>query len=485
MAQIHVCKGRKCWWRGSGQRLEEIEELANSLGGCTVRSTSCMGACRNGPCIRTIKNGMTQMHYGVGDLKGSTAIVEKATGKKVNATRQVAVEEGRPARGKEASLAAKPAAGGSARAKEVSLAARPVAGKEQGPARGKVAGKREQSGRGQDENLFAKMCACLRGSQGGSESEDEADVGALSRAIPPAALAIPAMPPPPPAAAATAAAPAAKAGHRDSGFVPWKINAVTVVSKWSAVWHCSTSDSGRGRVAGNNTWHVTLSAKPGSKEAVERDYTPISSAEDWDKGSCDLLIKVYPDGKATSWLHSLPIGAELLLSPPKPTLRFPSLVPEGEKVTTRNKSILLVAGGTGIAPAWQIMETCRASQLQTPVTLIYSCRKDDALMVKSLARFVEKNKQSRIILNLTEPSSDIAKPFPMFASPEPDLRATVGKKLQVNDGRIDRQLLQTEVSSLPRPLRAVVSGPETMNLAVQEMLLKAGLDTDSITLLEA
>ena len=43
---------------------------------------------------------------------------------------------------------------------------------------------------------------------------------------------------------------------------------------------------------------------------IERDYTPISTAHDWERGLCDILIKVYlqPAGKATEWLHRLSIG---------------------------------------------------------------------------------------------------------------------------------------------------------------------------------
>ena len=56
------------------------------------------------------------------------------------------------------------------------------------------------------------------------------------------------------------------------------------------------------------TWHTTLLAEVGPNDEgplpwIERDYTPISSAKDWEAGRCDILIKVYPDGACTSWRY--------------------------------------------------------------------------------------------------------------------------------------------------------------------------------------
>ena len=58
----------------------------------------------------------------------------------------------------------------------------------------------------------------------------------------------------------------------------------------------------------HKTWHTTLLAEVGANAEgplpwIERDYTPISTWSEWEKGKCDILIKVYPDGAATSWLH--------------------------------------------------------------------------------------------------------------------------------------------------------------------------------------
>ena len=107
-----------------------------------------------------------------------------------------------------------------------------------------------------------------------------------------------------------------------------------------------------------DSWHTTLLAEVGQNGEgplpwVERDYTPISTWSEWERapcrgcptnglrrpcradalgppvgagGSCDILIKVYPDGKATSWLHSQPPGSQARHpTPPPPSTGRPCL----------------------------------------------------------------------------------------------------------------------------------------------------------------
>ena len=112
-------------------------------------------------------------------------------------------------------------------------------------------------------------------------------------------------------------------------YSPWRLEGVTPVSSHSAIFHFSSDDPARGtphpRSDGQKvepkTWHTTLLAEVGDNEEgphpwVKRDYTPISSARDWERGRCDILIKIYADGLATSWLHKQPTGCKVMLSQP-------------------------------------------------------------------------------------------------------------------------------------------------------------------------
>ena len=78
------------------------------------------------------------------------------------------------------------------------------------------------------------------------------------------------------------------------------------------------------------TWHTVMLAHVGSNAEgplpwIEREYTPISTAKDWEEGHCVILIKVYEEGAATSWLQRT-MPERVWLSKPLPTLKVPSLV---------------------------------------------------------------------------------------------------------------------------------------------------------------
>ena len=101
-------------------------------------------------------------------------------------------------------------------------------------------------------------------------------------------------------------------------YSKWTLMHVSPVSKHSALYSFESSDlrrgsphpRGSGRLPVPNTWHTTMLAEIGdNKEGplpwIERDYTPISTAKDWEQGKLNLLIKVYPDGLATPVLEAL------------------------------------------------------------------------------------------------------------------------------------------------------------------------------------
>ena len=92
-------------------------------------------------------------------------------------------------------------------------------------------------------------------------------------------------------------------------YSQWSVEGVTPVSRHSAIFSLRSDDRrrgtphprGNGRLAVPVTWHVTLLAEVGPNAEgplpwVEREYTPVSSAKQWELGRCELLVKVYPRG---------------------------------------------------------------------------------------------------------------------------------------------------------------------------------------------
>ena len=80
-------------------------------------------------------------------------------------------------------------------------------------------------------------------------------------------------------------------------YSPWALQGVTPVSTHSAIFRLASADRkrgtphvrGSGRLPVPNTWHTTMLAKVGPNDEgplpwIERDYTPISSAKEWEQG---------------------------------------------------------------------------------------------------------------------------------------------------------------------------------------------------------
>jgi hypothetical protein len=228
------------------------------------------------------------------------------------------------------------------------------------------------------------------------------------------------------------------------GYAQWTLTAKTPVSAHSATFHFTCTDPkrgtpylrGRGRTMWHKTWHTTMLAEVGANTEgplgyIERDYTPVSTWMAWEKGECAILIKVYRDGAATSWytvggpsydrfgpsaklssqadggrsprrLHRQPLGGRVWLSQPQKTMHVPTLTldvgPSVPSAALRHGGVLLVLGGTGIVSAAQVLQhadptTCfgtsahRQPPLTAPISLVYSCRRDDALMIGELAEW--------------------------------------------------------------------------------------------------
>lgn len=326
-------------------------------------------------------------------------------------------------------------------------------------------------------------------------------------------------------------------------YSQWSLKGVTPVSHHSAIFHFQSHDRKRGtpnpRGGGRSpptpkTWHTTLLAEVGCNEEgplpwIERDYTPISGALDWERGQCDILIKIYSHGDATSWLHgalttttgwqeSTPANDDsnscikVWLSQPVQTLTIPSLVP-GKSAGFNPASVLLLLAGTGVVALPQILHhrdphgkigisMKRPQQLHVPVDLILSCRSDDVLMLPEIIAYCRGAVEGKgneglrkFTLLMTQPTT----------SPEPEDQAPVPfpecgnlptqlllKELddlpnaRVMWTRLTNELVSEAISAMPRRCRIIVSGPSGFNSAARGMLLNTDhVQEDAITILEA
>jgi len=317
---------------------------------------------------------------------------------------------------------------------------------------------------------------------------------------------------------------AQKQAKPSEAFACWTLAKITPVSRHSALYHFTSTDSnrgtpytrGRGRTMWHKTWHTTLRAATAEGE-VEQDYTPISTWMEWDNGECNILINVH-SSEAAAWLHTQPVGSDVWLCKPKRMLSVPALVPDVSQYSIQkqqsleHKAVLLVLGGTGGIPvAEQVLQhtdpsTCfgtgvdRTVPLLSPVHVVYACDHDDVFLTRTLARWCVADgatpaRLQRLVLAISAPQQHRAAAFPQQDEEATEASQLGLKELETLDGvsvlqaeSLTSELLQAEMAPLLAlgRCRVVVAGGASFNMAVAEMLeVRCQVNPDAITILEA
>ena len=68
----------------------------------------------------------------------------------------------------------------------------------------------------------------------------------------------------------------------------WKVEKITGFSEDSCVYHLSNNPPAVPHPYPNDAWHVNIRFG-----GTVREYTPISTALDWEMGKLDILVKTY------------------------------------------------------------------------------------------------------------------------------------------------------------------------------------------------
>ena len=474
-----MCHSRSCLARGSEAVLREIEELVDAAGGgCVTGETGCLGYCRSSPAALVIlptgpcdpsdpfPKRAQVVHSRIDSLDKSLGVVERALGRKIKAEVQKT--------GRNSGL-------------------RGVRARSQ--ARASLHWNRALAGLADEVLERPALAPALAELLRLAGFPPNAGVPALNTPVP---------------------------EHVDS-YTEWLLGSRTPVSRHSAVYHFSSSDVKRGtmhpRGGGRRrpqpcTWHTVLIAPIGANKEgplpwVERDYTPISTAADWEAGRADILIKVYPHGRATQWLHRETPPC-VRLSHPVRTLGVPTLVPNGGGgygggYAFDPASVLLFLAGTGVVALPQVlahrdpvhklsMSTPARQQLRVPIDAILSFKEDDVLLLPELVAWCHQHVDSgdecaglrRCSMFLTS-RNEGAVPFPGIEggdAPEAEAKLSGLTNATVTRARLSAGAVAEAARRMPEPCRAVISGPAGFNSAVREMLARV-LDEDQITVLSA
>ena len=115
--------------------------------------------------------------------------------------------------------------------------------------------------------------------------------------------------------------------------------------------------------------------------SIYRAYTPISH-DLFDRGYFDLLIKKYPKGYFSTYVHTMKVGDTLEFKGPIVTLTY-----EPNQV----RMICMIAGGTGVTPMYQLLRTILHNPADnTKVKLLYANKSlQDILLFHELNRLAD------------------------------------------------------------------------------------------------
>ncbi|TPX08559.1 uncharacterized protein E0L32_010046 [Thyridium curvatum] len=115
---------------------------------------------------------------------------------------------------------------------------------------------------------------------------------------------------------------------------------------------------------------LTITFPGGSWLPTVRPYTPVNDLND--KGKLEFLIKHYPNGKASTYLHALKPGDAVTFAP----------IPGYKWRANEHAHIALVAGGQGITPCYQLARGILADAAdRTRVTLVWGVNTDDDIVL--------------------------------------------------------------------------------------------------------
>ncbi|KAI0913250.1 hypothetical protein F4823DRAFT_87658 [Ustulina deusta] len=192
--------------------------------------------------------------------------------------------------------------------------------------------------------------------------------------------------------------------------------------------------------------HVAITADIDG-QAVTRSYTPISNNAD--RGTLDLIIKCYPDGKLTGgYLANLSVGDEVKFRGPKGAMRYKR---------GYCKRIGMLAGGSGITPMYQLIRAiCEDQRDTTKISLIYANRTEADILLRSeleaFARKYPNNFQLYYILD----------------TPSPDWRG--------GRGYVTKEIFAERFPPADIDSKALICGPPGMVNAAKKALVELGFE---------
>jgi ferredoxin-NADP reductase len=196
-------------------------------------------------------------------------------------------------------------------------------------------------------------------------------------------------------------------------------------------------------------YDLRLTAPDGYR--AQRSYSVASEPER--AGEIDLTIERLDDGEVSTYLHDVLVPGDQV------EVRGPF---GGYFVweRARTEPLLLVAGGSGVAPLMSILRHRAATNSRVPSLLLYSARSaDDVIFRAELDSLASRDAALSVVVTLTRS--------------RPPAWSGYGR-------RIDEPMLRDALEALPPRPRAYVCGPTLLVESVAGLLASLGLPRDQI-----
>ncbi|PVH82443.1 NADH-cytochrome b5 reductase-like protein [Cadophora sp. DSE1049] len=167
-----------------------------------------------------------------------------------------------------------------------------------------------------------------------------------------------------------------------------------------------------------------------------RPYTPVSPLDQ--RGALDLLVKKYPDGKASTYLHSLNPGD---------TLYFAGSLKGYRWTPNKHPHVTLIAGGAGITPMYQLIQGILNNPSdQTKITLVFGVNSDADVLFRKEFEELERRFGDRFRAVYTV--------------------SRLGEGSDLRKGYVTRELLEQVTGRAGEESRVFVCGPPAMERAL-------------------
>ena len=283
----------------------------------------------------------------------------------------------------------------------------------------------------------------------------------------------------------------------------WKVRGISGLSPDTCIYHLETLPPADPHPCPHAAWHVQV-----AHGSTIREYTPVSSASAWEAGCMDLLVKTYPSGTVSKFFGSLQTAEEAqesclqsygLLEEQNCWVRVSAPILTFDLRELRevpSLGLVIVAGGTGIAPAIQIMSevvNTDGSLKGCPAQLLYSSRTPrDVLMLDELRAFVE-SRRVQVTHTLTQEGrravgSHFRGKHGHFSASYVPKDGPLRPEEVAFHRRVDMDMLKavldTQGPAAPAAF-VIVCGPQGLLDASEKCLMELGHQRDRILLLRA